>query len=68
MSEDTRCTHMVPMRTGMYRCTLESNYGPEGKNHTEHQYNYYRKLTDEEFNKYFKPDEDDDYDSDCSLD
>lgn len=63
MNEDTRCGFTVPMRTGMYRCILERSDG-----HTEHQFNYYRKLTDEEFNKYFKPDEDDDYDSDGALD
>lgn len=50
MEQDTRCTSLMPMKSGMYRCMYENRDG-----HTEHQYNYYRKLTDEEYEKWIKP-------------
>lgn len=39
---------MIPMPSGMYRCTLPSNWIEGNPRHTEHYYNYYRELTEEE--------------------
>lgn len=50
---DTRCRALAPMPSGMYRCTEET-----GDGHTEHRFNYYRKLTPEEQQKLFPPDPD----------
>lgn len=65
MTTDTRCTSMVPMQSGWYRCTYET-----GDGHTEHHYNYFRSLTkrEREIYKLPLPDDDDDYDSDGALD
>lgn len=45
---DNRCQSMIPMPSGMYRCTLPSNWIEGNPRHTEHYYNYYRELTEEE--------------------
>lgn len=48
LDRETRCTSMMPMEGGMYRCIMESRDG-----HTEHQYNYFRSLTKQEREQWF---------------